>query len=47
VLVTHELDIAQFAKRVITFRDGLVRKDVSVGDQLRATEVLRTLPTLD
>src|SRR3982074_2429593 len=27
VLVTHEVDIAQFAKRVIVFRDGRIRKD--------------------
>jgi len=47
VLVTHEHDIAQFAKRVITFRDGLIRKDAPVPDRLRANEVLRTLPPLD
>ena len=47
VLVTHEHDIAQFAKRVITFRDGLIRKDEPVTDRLRAAEVLRTMPTLD
>jgi hypothetical protein len=27
VLVTHEHDIAQFAKRVRIFRDGKIRKD--------------------
>src|SRR5690242_698929 len=27
VLVTHEHDIAQFAKRVIVFKDGRIRKD--------------------
>jgi putative ABC transport system ATP-binding protein len=27
VLVTHEHDIAQFAKRLLTFRDGKIRKD--------------------
>ena len=27
VLVTHESDIAQFAKRVLVFRDGKIRKD--------------------
>jgi putative ABC transport system ATP-binding protein len=47
VLVTHEDDIAQFAKRMIRFRDGLIRKDEPVADRLRATEVLRTLPVLD
>tara|TARA_Y100000590_G_scaffold290720_1_gene327251 strand:- start:2200 stop:2886 length:687 start_codon:yes stop_codon:yes gene_type:complete len=27
ILVTHELDIASFAKRIITFRDGEILKD--------------------
>jgi len=47
VLVTHELDIAQFAKRVLVFRDGRIRKDDSVLNRPNATEVLRTLPTLE
>jgi len=47
VMVTHELDVAQFAKRVIVFRDGKVRKDEPVADGPRAAEVLETLPTLD
>jgi putative ABC transport system ATP-binding protein len=47
VLVTHEHDIALFAKRVITFRDGLIRKDDAVTGRLRASDVLLTLPALD
>ncbi len=47
VLVTHEHDIAQFARRVITFRDGTIRKDERVGEPLRARDVLATLPVLD
>jgi len=47
VLVTHEHDIAQFAKRVLVFRDGKVRKDEAVGSRPRASEVLKTLPTLE
>jgi len=47
VLVTHEHDIAQYAKRVLVFRDGKVRKDDSVANRPRANEVLKTLPTLD
>jgi putative ABC transport system ATP-binding protein len=30
VLVTHEADIAEYATRVVAFRDGLVRSDGSV-----------------
>jgi putative ABC transport system ATP-binding protein len=47
VLVTHEHDIAQFAKRVLVFRDGKVRKDDLVAGRPRANEVLKTLPTLE
>jgi putative ABC transport system ATP-binding protein len=47
VLVTHEHDIAQFAKRVLVFRDGKIRKDDMVINRPNASEVLKTLPTLD
>lgn len=47
VLVTHEHDIAQFAKRVLVFRDGKIRKDDMVNNRPRATEVLKTLPRLE
>jgi putative ABC transport system ATP-binding protein len=44
IVVTHEPDIARYAKRVIEFRDGKVKKDVEVSDRLIASEVLPTLP---
>jgi putative ABC transport system ATP-binding protein len=47
VLVTHEPDIAQFARRVLVFKDGRVRKDEPVRSRPRAAEVLKTLPTLE
>ncbi len=47
VLVTHELDIAQFAKRVMVFRDGKIRKDELVLNRPKAAEVLTTLPSLE
>ncbi len=47
VMVTHEHDIAQFAKRVIVFRDGRIRKDDAALNRPRASEVLKTLPTLE
>ncbi len=46
IIVTHEPDIAQYAKRVIEFRDGKVRRDVQVVDRLIASEVLPTLPVV-
>jgi putative ABC transport system ATP-binding protein len=47
VLVTHEHDISQFAKRMIVFRDGRIRKDGPVRDPPKASDVLKTLPTLE
>jgi putative ABC transport system ATP-binding protein len=47
VLVTHEHDIAQFAKRVLVFRDGKFRKDDPVLNRPRAADVLKALPTLE
>jgi len=47
VLVTHEQDIAQFAKRILIFRDGKLRSDRPVINRPRAIDVLRILPTLE
>jgi putative ABC transport system ATP-binding protein len=47
VMVTHEPDIARFAKRVVVFRDGTIRKDEAVIAPPRAHDVLATLPTLE
>ena len=47
VLVTHEHDIAQFARRSIIFRDGKVKKDERLANRQRAREVLKTMPELE
>jgi putative ABC transport system ATP-binding protein len=36
LLITHELDIARFAKRTILLRDGLIVEDRPVTDRTRA-----------
>ena len=46
ILVTHEPDIAQFAKREIVFRDGQIKRDDVVKAPHLASEVLKTMPTL-
>lgn len=46
VLVTHEPDIAQYAQRVVVFKDGKIRKDYQIEDQRDAAEELRNLPPL-
>jgi putative ABC transport system ATP-binding protein len=44
VLVTHESDIAQYAQRVVVFKDGKIKKDYQIEDQRDAAEELRDLP---
>jgi putative ABC transport system ATP-binding protein len=46
-MVTHEQDVARFAKRMLVFRDGKVRKDELVTNRPLASDVLETLPTLE
>jgi putative ABC transport system ATP-binding protein len=41
VMVTHELDIARFAKRNVLMRDGLILKDTPVAERLDSQEELR------
>jgi putative ABC transport system ATP-binding protein len=47
VIVTHEHDIAQYAKRAVEFLDGKIRHDVLIQNRLMAAEVLPTLPSPD
>lgn len=44
LLVTHEAEIAHYAKRVVVFRDGKIRRDSLVEDRLDAIQVLPGLP---
>ena len=44
VYVTHEHDIARFAKRNVTFRDGKIQRESIVSERLNAREILKTLP---
>ncbi len=46
VLVTHEPDIANYAKRIVVFRDGKIRRDAAVERRSRACEVLKTMPAV-
>jgi putative ABC transport system ATP-binding protein len=47
VLVTHEPDIAQYAQRVVVFKDGKIRRDYRVEDQRDAAEELKNLPAIE
>ncbi len=42
VIVTHEPDIARYAQRIVTFRDGVVLQDEPVADRTTARDVLAT-----
>ena len=46
VLVTHEPDIAEYASRVVVFKDGKIKKDSPVVTPCNATEELRLLPAI-
>ena len=47
ILVTHEPDIADYARRIITFRDGHVTHDQPVARRRVAREVLELMPQLE
>jgi putative ABC transport system ATP-binding protein len=47
VLVTHEPDIAHFAKRSLFFRDGRIRRDEPILTRPRAVEVLKNMPVVE
>jgi putative ABC transport system ATP-binding protein len=44
VLVTHEHDIAQYAQRVVVFKDGKIKRDYQIEAPRDAAEELRHLP---
>jgi putative ABC transport system ATP-binding protein len=47
VIVTHETHIAQYAKRIIRFRDGRIRGDSPVENRSIAREILQHLPPIE
>ena len=47
ILVTHEPDIAEYAERVVVFKDGRIKKDSQIAKRRDAAEELRNLPPLD
>lgn len=46
VLVTHEPDIAEYAKRVVVFKDGKIKKDYQIENQRDAAEELKRMPAV-
>jgi putative ABC transport system ATP-binding protein len=46
ILVTHETDIAEYADRVIVFKDGKIKKDYAFENPRNAAEELKNLPAL-
>jgi putative ABC transport system ATP-binding protein len=46
VLVTHEPDIAQYAHRVVVFKDGKIKRDDQVDEPRDAAEELKNLPAV-
>lgn len=46
VLVTHEPDIAAYARRIILVRDGLILRDVRVQERREAYEIVKDMHAL-
>jgi putative ABC transport system ATP-binding protein len=47
ILVTHEPDIAQYADRIIVFKDGKIKKDYAIEEPRNAEEELRLMPDVE
>ena len=47
VLITHEMDIAEYGTRTVTFRDGQVVADKAVARRRQAPDELAALPTAE
>jgi len=47
ILVTHESEIAAYAKRIVELRDGHIRRDVSITNRRNARQDLAALPPED
>ena len=47
VLITHEMDIAEYGNRTVTFRDGQVVADKAVARRRQAQDELAALPTAE
>src|SRR5678816_746939 len=46
ILVTHEHDIAQYAQRVVVFKDGKIKSDYPVTEKRDAAAELKTMPAV-
>jgi putative ABC transport system ATP-binding protein len=47
VLVTHEPDIAEYASRVVVFKDGKIKSDYQVESPRDASEEIKQLPEIE
>jgi putative ABC transport system ATP-binding protein len=47
LLITHEHDIAEYAKRLVSFRDGRVLADQKIARRRSASDELAALPAVD
>jgi putative ABC transport system ATP-binding protein len=47
VMVTHEADIAAYARRNVVMRDGVVQNDFAVTNRFEAASELQKIPPLE
>jgi ABC-type lipoprotein export system ATPase subunit len=46
ILVTHEPDIAEYASRIVMFKDGRIKTDEQVQNRRNAAEELKNMPEI-
>jgi putative ABC transport system ATP-binding protein len=47
IMVTHEPDIASYARRNVVMRDGVILKDFNVSQRFNAATELEKIPAID
>jgi putative ABC transport system ATP-binding protein len=47
ILITHEPDIADYADRVVVFKDGKIKSDYKIASPRNAAEELKLLPAVE
>ena len=47
IIVTHEADVAQFAKRIIRFQDGRIISEENNKESVNAEELLQNFKPVD
>jgi putative ABC transport system ATP-binding protein len=47
IFVTHELELAKHARRIIYIKDGIINSEETIADPINAKEMLKEMPKLE